>query len=288
MSSLDAQLTKDAKADPETLRKVLHRLSGTDPGLKLPRFVRVREALETWLAELSTQDRADLPKAVLAAKETSRRSTAAQVQEAKANLLAAAARLDTYLTNGRYGSDWRKYLHWDQLQAQLKAEKPSAETLELVESRIGADQKGLELKPFADVRGARSSSTRIPWRLPNAKDLQAEYAAKLDSLAKGLEEFVKKPSPALAAAVGKDLGWLQRSDRRIPWCAQSGGTIRLLTSMPSLLPISSAPASNAMWIRFRRCRTTFWARALPELGTPWAISTRGSYPTHTMHFWKRS
>src|SRR5688572_25813238 len=61
----------------------------------------------------------DLAASARAAKDSFRPTSPEQLQAARARLQDDVARLDRFLGKGANGQAWRKFLMWDQLQAQL-------------------------------------------------------------------------------------------------------------------------------------------------------------------------
>jgi hypothetical protein len=213
LPGLQAELTKGNSADLAVLKVVEKNLQSGAPGLDLPRFKALREALENWTAELAIVQAPSLPAAVLAAEANFRPITEADVAVSKAALAAAAAKLDAYLT-GSNGAAWKKYLQWTDMQAQLKAEKPDLELLATLYRKLTADQVGLEMPVFANV--ADSLERYINDAAAHADDkLQAQFNEQLKSLAAALEQYVKAPNDDTAQAIGSRLGWLE-SRRQTP------------------------------------------------------------------------
>jgi hypothetical protein len=217
LSDLDAWLGKGANGQKwhaylqtDSLRSELVR------GLELRPFVRVHEALEEWLNDLSAAESADLPGAAIGAKDTFVPTVPSGLDAAKSNLLAASTRLNGYLASGgANGRAWQKYLRSADLQAQLKASEPDTEVLQQLAQRYTADQRGLELDRFSDVRRALTAYDDA-LEARQAKDLRAQFESKLESLADRLKEYREKPSPQVAAAIGRELGWLERMRQARP------------------------------------------------------------------------
>ena len=97
-----------------------------------------------------------LPAICRAAKAQFRPLTTADLEELKVELVHALARLDRRLeTAGKNGANWRKYLQWRRLQAQLRDGKvPDLAVLDAVYKKYTAGHEGLELVWFLDVRQA--------------------------------------------------------------------------------------------------------------------------------------
>ncbi len=151
-----------------------------------------------------------LPAACRAAKADFRPLTKEDLQQVKAELTAALARLDEKLTaEGENGENWRKYVLWDKLQEQLGSEKgPDLDALQAVRKRYAADHEGLALAWFLDVKEAlwRYRYVAASINNPGAK---AAYEKVLDSLADHLKSYAAGPSAEEALAIGGAVGELQ-------------------------------------------------------------------------------
>src|SRR3954468_24557329 len=91
------------------------------------------------------------------AAKTFRAITPQDVAGAKAELAASVAELDALLRRSlpAYDAGWRKYLKWDDLQTQLRAEGPDPKTDEAALDKLSTPNvSGLEDARFARVRHA--------------------------------------------------------------------------------------------------------------------------------------
>jgi hypothetical protein len=206
LAALAAQLQKGDKADRAAVAAVQEKLASGAAGLELPPFAKLREAVAQWGDELEILQAPNLSAAALGAEKDFRPISDADVSTSKAALQAAAAKLDRYLT-GDNGAAWKKYLQWDALQAQLKAETPDVEVLADVYQKFTADQVGLEMPVFANVGDALARWTNDV--AGHTDQLQKQFAEQLKGLADGLEKYVQDPSSEGAIDVGSKLGWLE-------------------------------------------------------------------------------
>ena len=135
----------------------------------------------------------DLAAMARAAKEQFRPLTPADAQVALAGLTAAVKDLDGRLAAaGPGGQDWKKYVLWDSLQAQLQQPKPDLDVLGKVFQRLAAGHEGLELKWFVGVRKALRQYIELLGAVDNA-GVKEVYVAELEKLAKQLDAYAAHP-----------------------------------------------------------------------------------------------
>ena len=132
------------------------------------------------------------------------------VAEAKSVLLAALDRLDQRLTQaGANGDDWRKYLHWTELQDELRADKqPDLKPLGKLYARYNAGYDGLDLVWFVDVERALHNYIATIGGV-HAKGIRKGYENALDRLAKSLDAYAVKPTTQDALAISESVRWLR-------------------------------------------------------------------------------
>jgi hypothetical protein len=205
LAALRSALAPGEKVDRQAVAGVAKQLASGAKGLELKQFVALRTAVDAWLAELEILQAPNLGDAVLAAEAGFRPITDAEVAASKSALEAAAAKLDRYLS-GANGAAWKKYLQWDELQAQLKAEKPDVETLGAIYQKFIADQVGLEMPVFARV--ADALARWVNDLVGRDDQLREKFAAQLKGLADALAKHGQNPSNENAIEVGSRLGWL--------------------------------------------------------------------------------
>ncbi|HEY1786264.1 MAG TPA: hypothetical protein VGG30_11970, partial [Pirellulales bacterium] len=234
----------DHLTDVEVLEQTLAQLESGAPGLDLPRFVRLREALSAWIDAVSVPTSAEVVAAVKQAAGEFHPPTEAELAAARTRLQTDLASLEQYLKQlGKVGTGWRVYLALDELNKELaagpapaKPAKPeTAEggdvaapgdeaadtrlaTLWDIQSRFVTDTPGLEMPQFLAVGDALEDYIELAETIePAAADgqqkpskLAEQYASKMADLAKMLEEYQTKPTEELAANVDQVLGWLWR------------------------------------------------------------------------------
>src|SRR5262249_16713416 len=139
---LTEQLKRGRKADRKVVKEIANKYSSGTPGLSLPTFTAVRDALQTWQAELAMPTLEELPKALIEAKAEFRPPKEPEVASAKSATQNALALLDAFVGPS---SGWRSVLRLDDLQTQLKAAKPDVDILADVLRRFSRDYRGLEM-----------------------------------------------------------------------------------------------------------------------------------------------
>jgi hypothetical protein len=133
------------------------------------------------------------------------------VAAAKAELQAAVADLDAMLRRSlpEYDAGWRKFLRWDDLQTQLRAEGPDPKSAEAVLDKFSANVSGLELPRFSRVRRALRNYLDLATAAGDPK-LQEAYGTQVTDLAAKLEAYDKTGAGDDALAINRALGWLRR------------------------------------------------------------------------------
>jgi hypothetical protein len=149
----------------------------------------------------------DLPAAARAAKESFQPTSPEQLQAARAKLQEDMARLDRLLGTGANGAAWRKFLMWDQLQAQLAPDAmPDVLVLEDIRHRFISGHPGLNLPAFAAT--ARSFADFEQAVLAAGAEASEEAPAKLDALAAGLSAMAQDPLSPEAESAAAAIRWL--------------------------------------------------------------------------------
>jgi hypothetical protein len=136
---------------------------------------------------------------------------APDVAAAKAELQAAVADLDALFLRSlpEYNAGWRKFLRWDDLKSQLRAEGPDTKTAEAVLDKFSANAGGLETPRFARVRHALRSYLELATAAADAK-LAETYGTQVTDLAVKLEAYDKANAGDDALAINRALGFLRR------------------------------------------------------------------------------
>ncbi len=149
----------------------------------------------------------DLAATARAAKDSLRPTSPEQLQAARAKLEQDLAALDRLIGKGANGQAWRKFLLWDELQAQMATDaKPDAMLLDNIRHRYLSGRPGLRLPAFAAV--ARSMAAFEEALLASSPDHQMAAAARLEALAAALEAKGDSPSVPETEDVADAVRWL--------------------------------------------------------------------------------
>lgn len=158
----------------------------------------------------------DLAAAARQAAEQFAPITPQQLETARANLAQAVNRLEAFLKSGAAfkATGWKRYLGWTDLAGIATAQEPaSAELTQSLIARLTADQTGLDLKQFTEVRQALQNYQNVVAAAAHSS-LQVEHQAKLAKLATHLEAYAKDlTSGDDALAIGQLTGWLSRANQ---------------------------------------------------------------------------
>jgi len=211
-AQLQAQLARGDAANPDEVLKLLSRYGTGAEELQSDAGVKVRRAMADWLAALPAPNADQLPGAARAAKTAFLPPTKADLDLAKADLLAAVARLDARLKiGGQRGEGWAAYLKLDALKEQLaRSEAPDAAALTAAYRRLASRHDGLKLVWFADVRQALRHYLATSQFIGRA-DLRKQYETALEDLAGNVEKYRKDPSAETALAIGDGVSWLEQT-----------------------------------------------------------------------------
>jgi len=220
-SVLEGILESPHEEDPAAVAGIVRRYALGAPETDRPRFLRVRRALEDWLAQLPPPSEAELPAALEKAKGAFVRRTAADVAAAEKRLREALDRLDAFLApSGTNSQQWRTYLRWDELPAQLAGpDGPDLRTLDEIYALYAAGHEGLDLVPFDDVRLALYAYLTTA-RAVDAPQLESHYQQLLAALPEHLASYRQKPSAEGAARLSSAIQWLDDA-AQAPWIAKA-------------------------------------------------------------------
>lgn len=134
----------------------------------------------------------------------------AELQQAKAGLIAALATLDAYLhSSPTEGPAWKRYLKWDELQAQLVPAAMSDRAVLRDVLRLYRDKyPGLELPWFTNVRYWLKTYTD---RLEAAAHLgEKAYKEQLNVVRQALNVAAQAKQPD-SKQLGRAIAWLQHA-----------------------------------------------------------------------------
>lgn len=216
LDELRTQLDRANEADPAAVASMLGRFARFTDGMKYPAVVRVRMGLENWLVELPALNADRLAGECLLAKEAFVPRTAADVRAARSRLADAVARLDGRLGDDAEADDWRQFLRWDDLQAELAADSadstPDLAMLSAVYSQYAAGREGLGLVWFKDVRRTLGDYINMIKEADKPAEARAAirigYERLMDGLPEVLDRYRQTPTAEDAAAITGVLRWL--------------------------------------------------------------------------------
>jgi hypothetical protein len=154
------------------------------------------------------------------------------VEWAKANLATAMAKLETYLHRGgsAYEADWKAYLRWQALEAELASEAPSLTVLEEISPKLRCNVSGLERPEFVQVRTALRVLIAAAKAAAEPAPEQA-HAQGWEMLQTRLAALANNPHDDECIEIGRMLGRLEGAG---PEAAELVSEIRQQYSHPNL------------------------------------------------------
>jgi hypothetical protein len=134
---------------------------------------------------------------------------------AKEELIEALAGLDARLKRaGPEAEDWRRYLKWSDLQAEVGREAgPDLEVLNNIYWHYASGHYGLGLVWFDDVRLALYRYVKTSLAVRNPDLMKTQYDQLLRDLPEFLERYSKTPNPDDASSLSIALEWLEETKR---------------------------------------------------------------------------
>lgn len=162
-------------------------------------------------ARLSVANAA-LAKQIRDAKKTYAAGDDGREAKARADLQAALAKLDARLSaDGQNGADWKKFLMFEELQAELKKKSDVDLTaLAQIERRYSAGYLGLEEADYRDVAAALDDFAAAA-AVAQTKDLKQDYEQTLEALAAAVETAGDAgPNSTQAVAIGRLVNHLEQ------------------------------------------------------------------------------
>jgi hypothetical protein len=157
--------------------------------------------------------------------------TAVDLQDAKAELLAALDRLDAQLKPAAPGErDWKAFLQPSAIREQLaRKDGPQLPALDAAYQRFAAGYEGLGRVWFLDVRNGLRNYLTIARTIGDPK-LPKQYQTVLDALAVRLDAYQKSPTVQTAEEIDQTLDWLDQAGQA-KWLVQA---VRERLSHPNL------------------------------------------------------
>ncbi|PQO41865.1 hypothetical protein C5Y96_00390 [Blastopirellula marina] len=173
----------------------------------------------------------DLTQSIENAKSGFKPVTSEDVAAAKSTLQAKLNSLQRLLSNGSSENEkaWKDYLRWDDLQAQLSAEKPDMRTLEEIYLKFKGSYAGLDKRQVIEARQALRTYINLAYFSQVDKYKQL-FDMQIKSLADAVKRYSNMATGDDARAIGAILGWLEQGNQ-VP---SSVKTIRNKLDQPNL------------------------------------------------------
>jgi hypothetical protein len=253
LDTLDEQLARGSAADPGQIREILSKFTSGQPGLEKPRFVRVRMALAQWLSDLDRRQPSDLPAWLRQRKLEIKPPSEIEVAAARTQLSASMASLAGWLRkSGQSGKDWFDYMNWTVLEAQAAQVMPDLSALEPIALKLHADESGLELPRFCQVRRDLDHFMRsVRGRLDtDALAVQSQ----VEKLASAIEAWCQGPTTSATSAITSAMAELHKTGQGEEICREvrrafSHGNVRIEVSEELLSAAMGGPRTDVSPLR---------------------------------------
>ena len=237
LEMLRGELSSGSKVRPDTLRAVLQRFQSGAKGLRLPRFVAVRDAVSRWIEQLPAggddteesdaeekkeEDEEDIARRVQDAKSGFRDLGEDDVRQSRRRLRRSVDRLNRFLSRGGpRGRAWKQFLRLPDLRAQTEpSTEPNLRALLDIAAKYQTRYPGLDLPEFSQVGRATRGYLEALWAA-RSRNARGQYELQMDRLAQALAASIKEPTTDHWQTVGGLLGWFD--DR-----GQARGLLRLI------------------------------------------------------------
>ncbi|MCH7751415.1 MAG: hypothetical protein IH898_04600 [Planctomycetes bacterium] len=123
---------------------------------------------------------------------------------------------------------WKSHLRWHLLEANLHSMSVNLGELELVRRWMFSNREGLEGPLFAELRERMDAHLDAAFAFSH-DDLRATFAEKVALARQQCQAIAEQPSDARAVALGRTLGWLQRTGQ----LSSEIDEVRSLLSLPN-------------------------------------------------------
>ncbi len=205
-SDLEEHFRSGAPLSPQSVAATLERLRSGAPGLDEPRFRAVEQSLAEWLPQLAA--RTPLRTALDSAAAP---TEFAPVGKTGLTWLRTAAlksqqTLDAYLAENPHRDGWRKFLAWEQVQAQLEGRTPAdPRLLQIVADRLAAGHDARSIPEFSQFQAALTYYAQA--MLANADaDPRGAYSARQQQLRQRLAAFTADASYSNLESLATTMG----------------------------------------------------------------------------------
>lgn len=173
----------------------------------------------------------DLTQTIEQAKSGFKPVTQEDVAAAKSTLQAKLGSLQSLLSNGSSENEqaWKTYLRWEDLEAQLSAEKPDMRTLEEIYLKFKGSYAGLDKKQVVAARQALRTYINLVY-FSQVDQYKEQFDLQIKSLADAVKRYTDAATGDDARAIGAILGWLEQGEQ-VPAALK---TIRNKLDQPNL------------------------------------------------------
>jgi hypothetical protein len=137
---------------------------------------------------------------------------AGRFYDAQSELRSEVVRVDAALNaiDPMEAQAWKSHLRWHLLEENLHSMSVNLEELELVRRWMFSNREGLEGPLFAELRTRMDAYLDAVFTLSFA-DLRTTYVEQVALARRQCQAITEEPSDAHAVALGRTLGWLQRT-----------------------------------------------------------------------------
>ncbi|MDZ4656844.1 MAG: hypothetical protein SH868_04615 [Bythopirellula sp.] len=186
-----------------------------------------------------------------------------ETQEAlRAEMQVVGAALDAQ--GSAYADPWKEHLRWALLEKNLvPLDAIILAEIELARRWMYSNRKGMELPFYAKVREKTDAYLDAAYTL-SLPNLENKFVEHVQLARQQIAELIDNPTDAEAAALGRTLGWLERT-RQIP---TETAALRALLSHP-----------NAQILVGKNLITNFMSTQSPEVEQTLPVSDSGAAPT---------
>lgn len=174
-----------------------------------------------------------------------------------------------------YAEPWKNHFHWDQLKRNLGSlASVNVSEIELSRRWMYSNRKGTEYPFFAELRSVTDAYLDAAYTLSHP-NLHGEFLEKVALAREQSQALWADPSDANAAALGRTLGWLERT-RQLP---VETAELRSVLSHPNLQLVVSKPLIH----RIMSTQDTGVEHSLEVSDTGQTPTTRPFQRSRTVH-----
>ncbi|TWU27365.1 hypothetical protein [Bythopirellula polymerisocia] len=143
-----------------------------------------------------------------------------------------------------YAQPWKDHFHWEKLEKNLgPLETIEVSDIELSRRWMYSNRKGTEYPFFADLRSATDAYLDAAYTLSHP-DLRGEFIKKAALARQQAQAVLTDPSDSNAAALGRTLGWLEKTrqletETAILRSSMSHPNLQLVVAKPLILDVMS-------------------------------------------------